>query len=639
MSFISPQDLLLDVLGSSATKRDAKAYLSRFKPRSDTSEPSSSQQKYLANVGVNLGDLYMPIRSVDQNPVFSQRERKERFQDAVSESMHVALVVLRKPQSVDDETLHGIGHTLVQLSRLGMSSVLVLDPCDDGDGEISSRINRAKVQADRVVGAIDSSKSYTARRVDGIVNESKTETWDQSTGRSEQVAKIVHRDLLISPLRKGMVPVIVPIAFSTDSQVSQPISADEVALALTRDLAGLRTAPSLDKNPHGTANSVKRLQKQISLDRIIVLDNLGPTPAPERPNGSHIFINLEQEYQSIQQQLHDTMSNSSGDAHARNLELFKETLALLPSSSSGLLTTPEAVAHSERVPPQSSQGPRVQTRRKRNPLIHNLLTDKPAFSSSLPSARSPSNLTQKSNLITNTHASALIKRGMPVTVIPDPLTHPWKPPSPSSSSLSLSDPRIDLPRLVHLIEDSFNRKFDLRHYLSRIENRIAGIIIAGSYEGGALFTWETPPAPSPSLDNEHRPAVQQQEEQQPSVPYLDKFAVLRRSQGAGSVADIVFSTMVRDCFPQGVCWRSRKDNPVNKWYFERAKGTWKIPDTGWTMFWTTEGVEIPGSGSMAEKERKMEGEGVKEGSSLFEDYEAVCRGVVPSWGDGKGALD
>ena len=86
------------------------------------------------------------------------------------------------------------------------------------------------------------------------------------------------------------------------------------------------------------------------------------------------------------------------------------------------------------------------------------------------------------------------------------------------------------------------------------------------------------------------------------------------------MADIVFNAMVRGCFPNGVCWRSRRDNPVNKWYFERARGTWKIPDTNWTMFWTTEGVEVGGG-------------------QRFMDYEAVCRGVEPSWADKKRVAD
>lgn len=158
------------------------------------------------------------------------------------------------------------------------------------------------------------------------------------------------------------------------------------------------------------------------------------------------------------------------------------------------------------------------------------------------------------------------------------------------------DPRIDFPRLLHLIEDSFRKQLNVEHYLNRIKGKVAGVIVAGNYEGGAILTWEQPPGTS-----------------DPSrlVPYLDKFAVLQSSQGSSGVADILFQSMVRSCFPNGVCWRSRKDNPVNKWYFERATASWQIPESMWTMFWT--------------------GEGVVENGDRFADYVGVCKNVTPSF--------
>ncbi len=103
------------------------------------------------------------------------------------------------------------------------------------------------------------------------------------------------------------------------------------------------------------------------------------------------------------------------------------------------------------------------------------------------------------------------------------------------------------------------------------------------------------------------------------MPYLDKFAVLKKSQGAGGVADIVFNAMVRDCFPGGVCWRSRKNNPVNKWYFERADGSLRLDESNWTMFWTSEESIL--------------------GGERLPDYMDVCRNVVPSWADKAKAAD
>lgn len=583
----------------------------------------------------------MPTRAIDQNPVFAQREVEKRLQDAVPEALHLAVVVFRQPHSIDDKCLQGICHTLVQLSRLGMSCVLVVDAPRDQDCTQLAAVQQAQEQADRFVETIDAFKGHAARRVDGLFGFVDSTQKASSTTRLGGSLHVTFRDLILSPLKKGKIPIVTPIGLDHKQHVNRLVSTDEVVLALTRDLAGLSPVDHVKDDPHIMAHDISQMQKQISLDRIIILDPLGATPSRDRPNGSHVFINLEQEYSHIEKELSET--SSGVERHLDNLKLMRNALALLPSKSSGLLTTPEAVAHSEYRPPAQSQGPRVRTRRQRNPLIHNLLTDKPAFSSSLPSARSPNPYRPVSSAMSNIYSSTLIKRGMPVTIFPDPSVHPWTPPLPGSPGISLSDPAIDLPRLVHLIEDSFNRKLDVQHYLSRIENRIAGIIVAGSYEGGALLTWETPPdtqssklSPDPSLTINTTTPTTLARPVEEYIPYLDKFAVLRRSQGAGSVADIVFSCMVRDCFPQGVCWRSREGNPVNKWYFERAKGTWKIPGSGWTMFWTTEGVEQPSDGGNLSLPAQADSRG---GDSVFERYQSVCRSVVPSWGDGKTILD
>ena len=108
-----------------------------------------------------------------------------------------------------------------------------------------------------------------------------------------------------------------------------------------------------------------------------------------------------------------------------------------------------------------------------------------------------------------------------------------------------------------LIEDSFGKKLDLEHYLSRIDNNIAAVIVAGDYEGAAIVTWEYP----------------SEDKTRQRVCYLDKFAVLKRSQGTGGVADVVFKTMVEGVRnglfegAEGVVWRSRRWNPVNKWVY------------------------------------------------------------------------
>jgi len=655
---------VIDVLSSTSSKREAKSYLSRFDGQGSHKKQNGGgvkaqlrEETNTRTSGVNLGSLFPTARAVDESPVFAQGTADKSFVDATTEPLHVALVVLKSPEELDDGTLRGIGLTLSQLARLGLSCVVVVDQRDAQaterarNGGLQWKVN-ALEQADRVVAGIDQPGGQGARRLDSIIGVSRLGVQPTSAAKVLGNLRVIHTNLLLAPLQRGLVPVIAPVGCTSEGQHIVPVEADGVVLALTQEFAGISRTSQRKDGVSKAKEMPQTTKKQYSLDRVIILDPHGGIPSANRGSGSHVFINLDQEYEDICQELlmlkqaglgvvsdnemsgtplsplqglqgasfepgalgtrTSSAQSSRGigkiaqnpiDTHIKSLELVRDTLALLPPSSSALLTTPfEAAASTYSSSPTS---PGVGTRPNRNPLIHNLLTDKPIFSSSLPpTRRSPT-----------TYPTTFVKRGMPLTILPDPRLSSWTTPTPSSPPLRLSDPRIDLPRLIHLIEDSFSRRLDVQKYLARLELSLAGIIIAGAYEGGAIITWETPPNLPASLV----PGTPAHDAR--LVPYLDKFAVLKRSQGAGGVADIVFSAMVRDCFPQGVVWRSRRDNPVNRWYFERARGTWKIPvrkgEQGWTMFWTTVGV----------------------GGERFADYEGVSAGVEASWGDGKGRLD
>ena len=543
----------------------------------------------------------------------------QRAQPA-TKPIHTALILIKAVHSIDDTTLKGIGRTLSQLSQLGLTCVVVIDDkIENSLGLLGNPIigwrGRILEQANRVVAAIGEDGGQHSRHLDNVIEVSSEESSPSPSVKIRGRARVIHRSLIYAPLRRNVIPVIAPIGYIPTTGCLAPIETSEVILALTREFSGIVPNSATQEEQIQGTQADKNMQSQISLDRVIILDPRGGIPSSNKSNGSHIFINLEQEYEDIREdlrRLREKIDQPSLQAHLSNLQLIRDALALLPPSSSGLLTTPYEAANLisrnatlkrsgiGNPAQQSILSPNlgVRTRPQRNPLIHNLLTDKPTLSSSLPMTR-----LSLFPEVPGVQASpnTFLKRGMPVTIIPDPRYRPWKP--SDASSLQLTDPRLDLPRLIHLIEDSFGRKLDVQHYFERVSSKLAGIIVAGSYEGGAILTWEAP---------SHHP--------ERLVPYLDKFAVLKRSQGAGGVADIVFSAMVRECFPNGVVWRSRRDNPVNKWYFERAKGTRQLPadgKQGWTMFWTTETVS----------------------SERFDDYEAVCKNVVPSWSDGKSALD
>ena len=605
---------------------------------------------------------------MENSPRFVQEPYTDFTSRLQNGPQHVALVKIRAPQEMNDEDLNGVARTLSQLAKLGMISTVVVD-CgvpSNGDTERANPQWKALVmkQVDRIVEAIDAQSVPGARKENDLIGVLEKDLPHQPLSDFGGRTHIRYRKLLMTPLLRGIIPVVACIGYTDVSQQSVPVQADDVVLALTREFAGIGFAepPAPDEDPNKTAERLRSLRSQVLLDRLIIIDPLGGIPSSQRPNGYHVFLNMEQEYQLVKndllsghglesaQKVTDTPKapqvtdlgksnpfsqfvetefgtptpspealatsdlsqelSSSSSIHLSNLELVRKVLSILPPTSSALLTTPTEAANSGNRTSSPTLTTGVGTRSHRNHLIHNLLTDKPVFSSSLPPSRlGPTKPSSTSTTPATACHTTFAKRGMPVTIFPDPRVQSWCPPSADNPGLSLMDARIDLPRLVHLINDSFDRQLDVPAYLARVDRRIAGVIIAGEYEGGALLTWELPPGIDPdSPEAEGR-----------WVPYLDKLAVLKRSQGSGGVADVVFKAMVRDCFPEGLCWRSRSNNPVNKWYFERSRGTWRLPGSGWTMFWTTEGVEG--------------------GTGVFEDYRGVCESIQPTWIDKKGVLD
>lgn len=657
----------MSLLNSASTKREARSYLARFKNKPTKTnqppkaEPSNNATTQSLPSGVNLGSFYGASRSVYGTPVFRQDATPTTLPIEPPERVHLALLKVSTPQLLDDSVLDGVAKTLSQLSRLGMACCVLVDPGSAGSANELRKI--AIEQAERMSKAVDAQPDSMSICLGSVLSLPSSGT-----------PTVFYRKGLLTPLRDGRTTIVTPVAYTQDTAKAVLLSANDAVLALTKELAGLAMTPDPDEDPLLTAKSISDLQKEVSLDRIILLDPLGGVPAFSGPQTSHVFINMEQEFDDIEDELlrvqqfgtpeiqnsrltstlatselsstgaasttsassiadsnplskfvnHEVVSAPSGQSepskppipiqdlangHLNNLRLSQQALAMLPSSSSGIITSPTEVANSAKAPhAAASDLSTVGTRRQRNPLIHNLLTDKPLLSSSLPMSRRVAANGSPSPISAPTSHTTFVKRGMPLTIFPNPWKQPWT--SQNRSRLSLNDPCIDLPRLVHLIEDSFNRKLDVQDYLNRVNDRLAGLIIAGEYEGGAILTWELPPG----VEDDGSEASASR-----MVPYLDKFAVLKRSQGAGGVADIVFNAMVRSCFPNGVCWRSRKDNPVNKWYFERSRGTWKLSDSNWAMFWTTPGLP--------------------EDEGRFRDYEAVCRTIQPSWADKKSVVD
>ncbi|MEM1029640.1 MAG: acetylglutamate kinase [Myxococcota bacterium] len=112
---------------------------------------------------------------------------------------------------------------------------------------------------------------------------------------------------------------------------------------------------------------------------------------------------------------------------------------------------------------------------------------------------------------------------------------------------------VDRPRLRDLIEGCFGRSLTADYF---DEKDVACVYLSEDYRGTAIVVREAGDA------------------------YLDKFAVTDKARGEGLGATIW--RLVRADHP-ALFWRARRDNPVNRWYFDQADGTYAQGD--WVTFW------------------------------------------------------
>ncbi|KAM7210147.1 mitochondrial amino-acid acetyltransferase [Rhypophila decipiens] len=604
---IHDQEFLITVLESAVTKRDARAYLQTFTPKS----PAGGGKKPPSTGFI----MYDTIRAVTETPRFIQGPEPESVPER-DEDPHIVIVKLSETQSWDDTVMDGVATTLTRLRNLGFISVIVPD-CHP---------NIVDQQTVRVLKAILRLGLPGAKIVDSAIwKQPESETRPRLSSVCPTSLFIGFPEALVTPLKQGHILVVPPRALCDETMKYTNANSDELVVALTSFFSGIQFGHQPPADDDASSQSSARPPRRALVDRIIVLDPHGGIPSRKQEEGARVFINLEEQFDVIQKDLvaggrHNLPNPADPGAprtkHLENLRLAKATLGILPSSASAVITSPaEAANINDADINKNGNSPdrfagEVRTRKWQHPLIHNLITDRPIYSPSLPMGRlKPSTEASKGLTTSRMPTTTLAKKGMPVTIFPDARMMGWHAPKPGGPRLRLTDTCIDLPRLLHLINDSFSRKLDAEHYLRRLEDSLAGIIIAGEYEGGAILTWERPFG----LDEETAYNSGR------LVPYLDKFAVLKKWQGAGGVADIVFNAMVHDCFPSGVCWRSRKDNPVNKWYFERSCGERKLPHSNWSMFWTGPAATLD--------------------DQMMDDYEDVCRNVVPSWADNRNVME
>jgi amino-acid N-acetyltransferase len=494
--------LTLTVLNSAATKREAKHYI----------------KKYLRN---DFPDIQEDIEDATTN-----------------HQLRVSVLKLRDQWSIDPKVIDGIGWLFAKLGRLGVAPVVVIDAEEERIGVADKKepfkyySSATKKKAEEICGAIDKAGARSVPIYSAFELVRKGGSFGDHAN-----LKIPHLQSLFGPLSNGIVPVVVPVAYDPATGQQKLVNATDALMTI--------------------ADKVKLHPSRGTLEKVVFIDSLGGIPSTERGgrNASHVFINLEQERPFIERDLRNAsfLDASSKEIHLRNLSDMDRVLRRLPSTSGGIITTPEGVLQSS----------------KKNPIVYNILTDRPMISPSLPVSNTKTPILQ----------TTVLRRGVSVRTFY------------SASGLALAEEaekgNIDLKRLTDLINDSFRRELNLHHYMDRVDRRVAAVIIVGDYEGAAIITWEG----------------------DKKVAYLDKLAVHSSSQGSSGIADIVFTEMI-DMFPDELLWRSRVTNPVNKWYFDRCKGTMRVPESHWIMFWA--------------------GNHTRE-ATILQDYLQICQSIEPSF--------
>ncbi|KAF8560223.1 hypothetical protein OG21DRAFT_1452062 [Imleria badia] len=532
------QDFILSILRANPSLRDTKSYLDNF----GIQQPHRHKNIPLPPSFLDFPPPAHNHTSDQQSPTQKSPDPDIKTSRVISSILNpvycrTALIKLQGPFS--DRQLDSISRGMVYLEKLGLVSVMVIehDKLPRGDDRERTAITE---EINRVVAALEA-QGAKARPILGAFVRLGPKPGDSDSsinGTSLLEAHVFPDDLapIRSALRAGEIPVIPPFALDSFCR-STRVNADHIVAALARGMveAAERDAKSQSQKP---SDPHADYSEDINLTpmRLMIINREGGVPSYARSGYPHLLINLTSEFNYIRDTFDPAWLRDHPSAIS-NLALAHTCLSYMPPTSSAIM-----VSH-----------------RSPSSLIANLITNKPAVSSSLPHA-----LLQGNRKLTP-DTPTLLRRGQPIQVIRD-----------------LAN--VDRAKLNHLLQTSFQRTLDTDAFYKRLETSLDFVVVPGDYVGAAVVTNEPVPSSSSS-----------------PISYLDKFAVLPSHQGDGTV-DFLWVALHDESFglghpfsinPNGgkegkgegrdLVWRSRSNNPVNKWYFERSTGHMRMGS--WVLFW------------------------------------------------------
>ena len=138
--------------------------------------------------------------------------------------------------------------------------------------------------------------------------------------------------------------------------------------------------------------------------------------------------------------------------------------------------------------------------------------------------------------------------------------------------------QVDQVKLARLLESSFVGRL-APDYFQKLSASLAGLYVSEGYSATAIVTsLKDSLKELPELEASAAAAGEGLE----GISYLDKFAVDPAAQGTGTAQKLWDILTAKH---PALIWRSRKENPINTWYFEHSEGSYTAPGQPWTVFY------------------------------------------------------
>ncbi|KAG9016265.1 Amino-acid acetyltransferase, mitochondrial [Tulasnella sp. 427] len=587
-------DFILSILEASPSTRDAKNYLGTFGKQPPTNKTPSTTPNAVPRHLRSPSDknpLNLPadvLAAAQKAPLLQGTAEPQPEAQKTALALldpiprRTALVKFQGPFT--DRALESICRGMVYLEKLGLVSVIVVENDDWHPGQDGERA-KAREDVMRVAAALER-QGAKARPIldplvklgpppaeaesehDSLVHERRKELVLEDTSAKAEEVDVpptevqAHADLedlaaIRSALKAGEIPVVAPLALDSFHRMVR-VDSNDVVAALVRSMVKAGEALQQKKDSIAATNahedSTEIPERALPSDevdltplRLMIINKEGGVPSYARQGLPHLLINLSSELSHIVRTFNPSWTSSHPTSLA-NLSLSRTCLEYMPPSSSAIVV--------------SHKSPRS--------LIGNLVTNKPAQSSSLPAYL----LTNGAKAVLP-HTPTLIRKGLPMRVIQRDRMH-----------------EIDRDKMTRLLEASFRKTLKAEEFYERMDKVLDYVIVAGDYAGACIVTEE--PIPNSSSSSGRT-----------SLSYLDKFAVHPSHQGDGTV-DFLWVALHDESFGCGLAhalnpnqggklglgrgrdlvWRSRTNNPANRWYFERSSGHVRLGESGqWTMFW------------------------------------------------------